>query len=540
MTLFSRAVLVLSFVLLATTAGAQSGTWLQIEARPNETLALERANSYATQLPDVNGFRLRSGWYAIALGPYSENEAQQRLSQLRLSGAVPRDAFLSDGANFRDRFFGSESAALQPSEPAEELPPLVPGEETPAEARASERALTREERELIQIALRWEGVYRSTIDASFGPGTRRAMSAWQEAKRYEPTGVLTTLQRRELIDGYLDVLSSLNMQPIIDPNAGIEVNMPAGLVKFDRYDPPFAHYDSRTDENVRALLISQTGDLATLSALYDIMQTLEIVPLDGRRELRRRDFTLTGSNDKIVSHTFARLEDDTVKGFTLIWPANDEKRRLLALASMQESFRSFDGVLPDTAGTGGQSIDLLAGLEIRRPEKSRSGFFVDTGGAVLTTTNAVRQCTRITLNEDIEAEVTAEDTSLGVALIRPKAALSPLAVASLAEFEPRLQSDVAIAGFSFGGVLTAPSLTYGVFADVKGLDGDARVQRLDIASEPGDAGGPVFDDAGSVMGILLDPDDSARRLPDNVAFAADAPVLVDFLSANHDWDRRLC
>ena len=80
--------------------------------------------------------------------------------------------------------------------------------------------MTREDRALLQTALQWEGFYNSTIDASFGPGTRRAMSAWQEANRFEPTGILTTLQRRLLIDGYLDVLRSLAMAPVVDANAG--------------------------------------------------------------------------------------------------------------------------------------------------------------------------------------------------------------------------------------------------------------------------------------------------------------------------------
>ncbi len=67
---------------------------------------------------------------------------------------------------------------------------------------------------------------------------------------------------------------------------------------------------------------------------------------------------------------------------------------------------------------------------------------------------------------------------------------------------------------------------------MKGLDGDIRVQRLEVASEPGDAGGPVFNGSGAVMGMLLDREDGARKLPGNVAFAADAPVLAEFLQAN--------
>lgn len=513
---------------------AWAQAWVQIEARPNQTLGLERAAEYAARIPDVNGFQLASGWFAVTLGPYSEAEALARLGQLRAQGAIPSDSFISDGTNYRGRFFGSEdAAAIARDTPLEPLPPLEPGEETEAEARDSERLLTREDRELIQVALKWEGFYNSIIDASFGPGTRRAMAAWQQANRYEPTGTLTTLQRAALTDAYLSARNSLGLAPISDVQAGIDITIPAALVRFDRYEAPFAHYEPATDDGVKVVLISQEGDRNTMAALYDIMQTLEVVPTDGRRNLGNEEFTLTGQDSKVISHTFVRAVRGTVKGFTLVWPVEDEKRFRLALAEMEQSFRPTDGVLPDTVGAGApQDIDLLSGLEIRRPDVSRSGFFIDAAGAVLTSADAVRQCSRITLDDETEADVVATDQTLGLALLRPREPLAPISVARLAVLEPRIQSDIAVAGYPFGGVLPAPTLTYGTLADIKGLDGDTRLQRLEIASEEGDAGGPVFDGSGAVTGMLLSQDAGARRLPDSVAFAADAPVLAEFLSAN--------
>ncbi len=261
------------------------------------------------------------------------------------------------------------------------------------------------------------------------------------------------------------------------------------------------------------------------------METLEVVPLDGTRALRRNDFTLTGQSSEISSHTYARLEGERIKGFTLIWPADDEKRQRLALTEMQASFRAVDGVLPESLG-GQQSIDLVAGLEIRRADETRSGFYIDAAGSVLTAAAGVDSCARITLGDDLEAKVVAIEPSLGLAVLQPLQAVSPIGFAALTAQEPRLQSEVAVSGFSYGGLLSAPSLTYGKFADVKGLDGNMQVQRLDVAAEPGDAGGPVFDGGGSVMGMLLDAPEGARQLPAGVSFAADAPVLAAFLARN--------
>ncbi len=521
-----------AFVFLLWTTAVTAQTWVQVEAQPTESAALERAATYAGRLPDVSVYRLGSGWHAIVLGPYAEDTALLTLSELRAARAIPSDAFLSDGTTFRDRLFGSEAAATTPRAPVTPAPALEPGEETLDEARQSERQLTRDDRSQIQIALRWEGFYNSIIDADFGPGTRRAMAAWQESTGYEPTGVLTTNQRFQLVDGYRRVLASLGLAPLIDAQAGIELDAPTAMIRFDRYESPFAHYVPASDDGVRLVLISQSGDRNTLTALYDIMQTLDVVPLDGPRTLGRNSFSIEGSNARIQSYTHARIDGGAVKGFSLIWPAGDQKRFRLALARMQESFRTLDGVLPDGAGGTFQSLDLMSGLSIRQADRTGSGFYIDSNGAVLTTTQAVDQCARITLDEDVDATITARDETLGLALLSPRQSLSPLSIARMSLAEPRLKSDIAVAGYSFGGLLTAPSLTFGTLADLKGLNGDPNLNRLDIQTEPGDAGGPVFDDTGAVLGMLLPTAESSRQLPANVAFAADAPILSGFLSAN--------
>lgn len=531
MLLPQRLLFVCLLSILPAAAIAQAQAWLQIEARPTLAQAEERARAYADVLPDVTGFRLSSGWYAIALGPYATDAAGVRLAQLRAQRLVPGDSFIADGTRYRDQFWPGDSLTPQVTEPIVLTPP-EPGEETVQEARAGERSLTREDRAEIQVALQWDGFYNGAIDASFGPGTRRAMADWQSMNGYEATGVLTTRQRYEVLEPMRAARRSLGLDTVRDADAGIEMALPLGLVRFDRHEAPFAHYSPATDDGVRALMISQTGDAATLAGLYDVMQTLEIVPLEGERELSRRSFVLTGRNDDIVSYTYAELDDGAVKGFTLVWPTGDERRRRLALEAMQASFRTDEGVLPDTAGRSSPSVDLMAGLRIRAPERTRSGFYVDGRGRVLTTAAAVADCERITLDDDLEAAVVTVDTAQGLALLEPAQSLAPIEVAQLATDMPGLQSEIAVSGYSFGGLLGSPTMTFGALTDVRGLDGNTAVERLSLAAKDGDAGGPVFDSAGNVLGILLDRAESDRVLPDDVAFAVDAAVIATFLSEN--------
>jgi peptidoglycan hydrolase-like protein with peptidoglycan-binding domain len=432
--------------------------------------------------------------------------------------------------------------------PEPEPDPLEAPEETRQEALRSEQALDADQRKELQIALQWEGYYRSMIDGAFGPGTRGAMSAWQEANGFEVTGVLTTRQRALALKGYYDVLESMGLANLTDTRAGIAITLPAAMVRFTRYEAPFAHYEG--DDGVRVVLISQRGDRATLYGLYDILQTLEVVPVEGERRRRDNDFTIEGANDKLISHTYATLADGAVKGFMLIWPQGKavadpetgeitrevDRRRAMVLEAMQSSFASTGAAaLDDNAGldTSTQSIDLISGLEIRRAEKARSGVYVSTQGAVLTTIEAVTGCGRITLDESYDATVAATDEALGLALLQPTRQLAPMRVAELLTFEPRLQSELAVAGYSYGGRLSSPTLTYGTLADLRGLAGEDNIARLAIRAQDGDSGGPVLDQGGAMVGLLLAaPSGGGQVLPADVGFAAKSGALTAFLAAN--------
>jgi len=323
------------------------------------------------------------------------------------------------------------------------------------------------------------------------------------------------------------------MTELREDKAGISIRMPLNLVAFDHYDPPFAHFKPRTDAGVRVLLISQTGNRATLGGLYDIMQTLEIVPLGGAREKRKNSFMLTGHNDRLASYTYARLQDGMIKGFTLIWPpamdAVMQKVAGIMRASLHSTGRQTLDDVP-AAPEAGQDIDLMAGLELRKPRLSRSGFYIDAAGAVLTSLDAVRQCRRLTIDNDYEANVAFTDPALGIAVLRPRTRLAPMSHAAFNDTQPRLRSEVAVAGYSYGGRLGAPTLTYGTLADLRGLDGETSQRRLALTALPGDAGGPVLDQGGAVVGLLIPRDKNPdRRLPDDVRFAAAAGPIAKAL-----------
>ncbi|WP_245831655.1 trypsin-like peptidase domain-containing protein [Salibaculum halophilum] len=527
--------------LAAGSAAAQQRAWVQIEAQRTLTDAQESARGYAAAgIDDVNGFLLGSGWYGIALGPYTEGEARSVRRTLRARGLIPADSYLVDGSRFGQRYWpaGVTGAAAAPenapqAEPAAPDPIAIP-DETVAEARAAERRLTRADKRELQEMLQWAGHYTGPIDGLFGGGTRRAMAAWQEANNHEVTGVMTTGQRAELLAAYNAILDGLDMATVRDETAGIEMTMPTGVVAFEGYEPPFARYDATGDLDAQVLLISQPGDRTRMFGLYEIMQTLEIVPREGPRERTAQGFTIEGIGEEIHSFTSVSLDDGRIKGFTLVWPAGDADRRARVLDEMRASFARTDGVLDPAIAPpdDDQAIDLVSGLQVRRPLRDRSGFYVNEGGDVLTTTEAVEGCGSITLAKAHEARPVHRDDALGLAVLRPEDALAPPQVADFNVGVPRLQADVAVAGFPYGGVLATPALTFGTLADIRGLEGEDTVKRLSLAAEEGDAGGPVFDDGGAVLGMLLPRrPENGRVLPPDVSFSVHADQIVASLDA---------
>ena len=62
------------------------------------------------------------------------------------------------------------------------------------------------------------------------------------------------------------------------------------------------------------------------------------------------------------------------------------------------------------------------------------------------------------------------------------------------------------------------------------MGGEPDLARLALNTLPGDAGGPVLDAGGGVLGMLLPEAQSGRTLPEGVQFALDREALQDVLA----------
>ncbi|MEY3003276.1 MAG: hypothetical protein RLZZ491_452 [Pseudomonadota bacterium] len=512
-------------------ARAQDTAFVQIESHATLEAAQRRARGYARLFPDVTAFRARTGLYAIALGPYGRRVAQERLRDLLGRGAVPFDSFVTDASPYVAQVYPVGDTVLDTTTAPAKTAPL-PTAPAPAPAPASagrpkdqdslpnaidsEARLTRAERLAIQTALQGFGLYRGAIDGDFGPATRDAIWGWQRAEGLVPTGVLTPAQREQLLTGYQAAWDGIGMTLQRDTRAGIEIELPMGMVALDGYAFPFALYGPVDDSAVQVLLISQPGDSTTLRWLYEMMAELAIVPPSGTRSRGQDRFVLTGQSEGLRSHTEVRLIDGALKGFSLVWPPDQDAPAAQILPRMQASFRAIDGVLdPDAAPPDpAPGPDLAIDLTTTAPARLRTGFFVDAAGHVMTTAAAIGDdCARLAINTDMPAEIAHVDPALGLAFLRPARPVRPPAHAALAPLPGRVGTQIAVAGFPFDGAVGTATLGFGTLDILQAPDAAPMIQRLGIATDDSEAGAPVLDQTGAVLGMVV-PGATADGGPD--------------------------
>lgn len=582
---FRKFSIVIAAVLLALAitqtrqVAAQTIFWIQVESQQSLRDTRDRAQFFARSFAETHAFETTTGWNAIVLGPMNRAEADARLGQLKGEGLIPSDSLISDGATFRGQLWplsadnataavetpvvepaaSAETAtvaetaaaddpvaettpaepettevaeATTPAEPEAEVPLLEPDPDV-NETRRLEFSWSRDEKMQIQTWMVWTGDYTAGIDGAYGPGTRGAIRSFQEREGYEPTGYLRQKQVDLLRQRYLDMITELGMAKVRDLDAGIEMMMPMNFVKFTAFEPPFVRYGPKGADDVTVLLISQSGDQAALKALHDVMETMDFVPEEGYRAQRRDWFVLSGQGETTSSYTYARTERGIVKGFSLIWPRKLDRIMLPFATRMYESFTPLqeyvlaDDVGPDTGEDGPK--DLTAGLQAIEPVRAMSGFLVNASGVVVTHPAAIAQCKRVTVGEETDMTVLAQNRGLGIAILKPASPIAASVVATFAAEAVQLGMDVKVAGFSFPEVMDVATLNYGTLTDTSGLLGNEAEIRVSAFLEDGDAGGPVLNDQGAVIAMQLGRDNEDGKLPEYVNFALKSDLIMTML-----------
>lgn len=182
-----------------------------------------------------------------------------------------------------------------------------------------------------------------------------------------------------------------------------------------------------------------------------------------------------------------------------------------------------------------KSDSKFAGAQPERLSSSGTGFAVTATGYIVTNAHVIDGASRVTVlvaDSKHAARIIATDKSNDLALLKIDAVTKPLYLQI--EESPHLGDSVTVAGYPNPEIQGhSLKLTKGILSGLKGLQDDIRHFQIDAAVQPGNSGGPLINNAGSVVGIVnARLNDAAVALatgaiPQNVNYA----IKVDYLAA---------
>ncbi|HZO48457.1 MAG TPA: tetratricopeptide repeat protein [Xanthobacteraceae bacterium] len=172
-----------------------------------------------------------------------------------------------------------------------------------------------------------------------------------------------------------------------------------------------------------------------------------------------------------------------------------------------------------------------------------TGFFVSPQGHILTNHHVVENCNSISvaLNGEVSqsARLVTSDSKNDLALLTTTG-FKPGSVATM-RLGVRLGENVFVYGFPLSGLLASSgNFTTGSVTAVAGLGDDTTMLQLSAPVQPGNSGGPVLDQHGNVVGVIVSKLNALRiakvtsgDIPQNVNFAIKSLIAMSFLESGN-------
>ena len=170
---------------------------------------------------------------------------------------------------------------------------------------------------------------------------------------------------------------------------------------------------------------------------------------------------------------------------------------------------------------------------------SGSGFYINGEGYALTNNHVVSICRQnisIINGKEILFRVIATDKANDIALI--KANLVSRDYVRINKDGGKLGENIMAIGYPLAGRLSdSVKITRGVISSLSGIENNISQIQIDAALQPGNSGGPVLNEKGSLVGIAsaglnkMLMAKEAKYIPENVNFAVASPVVLNFLKS---------
>jgi TPR repeat protein len=177
-----------------------------------------------------------------------------------------------------------------------------------------------------------------------------------------------------------------------------------------------------------------------------------------------------------------------------------------------------------------------------QPKQSGSGFFITPNGYFITNYHVTKDAKDIRLVTKvgaIQAKLISADPANDLVLLKAEGSFQALPITTSRSV--RLGTTVATVGFpniSLQG--QSPKLAKGEIASLAGVQDDARWFQISVPVQPGNSGGPLVDELGNVVGVIVAKLSqksalaTTGTLAENVNYAIKSSFLLSFLEATPD------
>ena len=167
-----------------------------------------------------------------------------------------------------------------------------------------------------------------------------------------------------------------------------------------------------------------------------------------------------------------------------------------------------------------------------------TGFFVSQNGHIVTNAHVADGCQTVRASPGGSLRKISTDEASDLALY--VASEKPTSFVRLRGGRgARTGEPVVAVGFPLSGVLSSdPIVTTGTISALSGLGNDRRQIQISAPVQPGNSGGPLLGEDGSVVGVVVGKLNALKLaevigdIPQNVNFAVSLGTLQSFLNAN--------
>ena len=271
------------------------------------------------------------------------------------------------------------------------------------------------------------------------------------------------------------------------------------------------------------------------------------------------------TQDVVYGHVWANIgaSNGSVKGEKL----RDLAEQKMTRAQIAEAQILARNIMSKKAIPEVAAKKLQPQSERRKPNSSPrsgstgSGFFTSKLGHVVTNHHVVNNCKSVSIGENAKSQISADvletDKRNDLALLKissPKMAsaeakslirklgISVVPLASqgfLRSDDVELGESVMVSGYPFGDAFSdALKVTTGIVSANRGFGDDTGQFQIDAAVQPGNSGGPIYDENGNIIGVVVAQLNKLKvakaigSLPENTNFGIKASTVRQFLTSS--------